>query len=71
MMRSGKPPRLGPAAGSSVQGETKALVTQLHQSQNYIIDRKHRNYIPVTALGIYNLSKTGKLNVINNNPRPR
>ena len=34
VLQRGRPPQLGPTVGSGVQGETVALVAQLHQRQN-------------------------------------
>ena len=70
-MRCDRPPWLGPATGSGVQGERIALVGPITPKAIFIRDRKQQNYIPIYVSGIYSHSKTSKLNIIYNNPCPR
>ena len=56
LLQCGRPPRLGPATRSSVQGEMVALVGPITPKAEFITDQKRQNYNPVTISGIYSHS---------------
>ena len=66
----GGPPQLGPAVGSNVQRETVAMVGPITpKAECNITNRKQHIKYSVEVPRIHIHSKTGKWNVINNNPR--
>ena len=70
MLRSGRPPWLGPAAGSDVQGETVALVGPITpKAECNSTEWKQQIKYPCYRIKDTQSLKNKQLNVMYNNPR--